>query len=269
MISPAAASKTLVMTATYNEIENLPRLVEQIFQHAPDVDLLVVDDNSPDGTGHWCDKQAAIDPRVHCLHRTGKLGLGTAIVAGLKYGIEHGYKYVVNMDADFSHPPRDLPAMIGGMDPASSPPIDVMIGSRYVPGGGIEGWPLKRHLMSRGVNLYARWLLWLAPKDCSGGYRCYRTATLSEVDFDRIRSRGYSFQEEILWLLRRTGARFGETPIIFADREKGSSKINSKEAVAALRIILGLGMQNLLGTIRASGIRSVEVLKSVVAGQGT
>ena len=128
-------------------------------------------------------KQAAIDPRVHCLHRTGKLGLGTAIVAGLKYGIEHGYKYVVNLDADFSHPPRNLPAMIGGMDPAASPPIDVMIGSRYVPGGGIEGWPLKRHLMSRGVNLYARWLLWLAPKDCSGGYRCYRTATLERRRF--------------------------------------------------------------------------------------
>jgi len=101
--------------------------------------------------------------------------------------------------------------------------------------------------MSRGVNLYARWLLWLAPKDCSGGYRCYRTAALRRIDFDRIRSRGYSFQEEILWLLRRSGARFGETPIVFIDREKGSSKINSKEAVAALRIILGLGVQNLLG----------------------
>jgi dolichol-phosphate mannosyltransferase len=247
MSASTADRKTLVMTATYNEIENLPRLVEQIFQYAPDVDLLVVDDNSPDGTGQWCDRQAALDPRVHCLHRTGKLGLGTAIVAGLKYGIEHGYKYVVNLDADFSHPPRYLPAMIGGMDPAAGAPIDVMIGSRYVPGGGIEGWPLKRHLMSRGVNFYARWLLWLAPKDCSGGYRCYRTATLNRIDFDRIRSRGYSFQEEILWLLRRTGARFGETPIIFADREKGSSKINSKEAIAALRIILGLGVQNLLG----------------------
>jgi dolichol-phosphate mannosyltransferase len=243
----AADNKTLVMTATYNEIENLPRLVEQVFQNAPEVDMLVVDDNSPDGTGQWCDRQAAGNSRIHCLHRAGKLGLGTAIVAGLKYAIEHGYKYVVNMDADFSHPPRYLPAMIAGMDPANGQPIDVMIGSRYVPGGGIEGWPLKRHLMSRGVNLYARWLLWLAPKDCSGGYRCYRTATVAKIDFDRIRSRGYSFQEEILWLLRRAGARFGETPIVFADREKGSSKINSTEAVAALRIILGLGMQNLLG----------------------
>jgi dolichol-phosphate mannosyltransferase len=243
----AADRKTLVMTATYNEIENLPRLVEQIFQHAPEVDLLVVDDNSPDGTGPWCDRRAAVDPRIHCLHRAGKLGLGTAIIAGMKYAIEHDYKYVLNLDADFSHPPRDLPAMIGGMDPAQGPAIDVMIGSRYIPGGGIEGWPLKRHLMSRGVNLYARWLLWLAPKDCSGGYRCYRTETLKRIDFDGIRSRGYSFQEEILWLLRRSGARFGETPIIFTDREKGSSKINSKEAVAALRIILGLGLQNMLG----------------------
>lgn len=247
MPASAAANKTLVMTATYNEIENLPRLVEQIFQHAPEVDVLVVDDNSPDGTGRWCDSQAAVDPRIHCLHRTGKLGLGTAIIAGLKYGIEHDYKYVVNMDADFSHPPRYLPAMIGGMDPPAGRPVDVMIGSRYVAGGGIEGWPLKRHLMSRGVNLYARWLLWLAPRDCSGGYRCYRTATLGRIDFSRVRSRGYSFQEEILWLLRRAGAQFGETPIVFADREKGTSKINSKEAVAALRIILGLGMQNILG----------------------
>jgi dolichol-phosphate mannosyltransferase len=241
------ADKTLVMTATYNEMENLPRLAEEIFRYAPQVDLLVVDDNSPDGTGQWCDQQAAKDPRIQCLHRAGKQGLGTAIVAGMKYAIERGYRYVVNVDADFSHHPKYLPDVIGGMDPPGGPAIDVMIGSRYVPGGGVVNWPLKRRLMSRGVNLYARWLLWLKPKDCSGGYRCYRTATLAKLDFDQIRSRGYSFQEEILWLLRRAGARFGETPIIFADREKGTSKINSREAVAALRIILRLGLQNLVG----------------------
>jgi len=242
-----SADKTLVMTATYNELENLPSLTEEIFRFAPQVDLLVVDDNSPDGTGQWCDRQAAVDPRIHCLHRQGKLGLGTAIVAGMRYALEQGYRYVVNVDADFSHHPKYLPAMIEGMDPPGGPSIDVMIGSRYVPGGGVVNWPLKRRLMSRGVNLYARWLLWLKPKDCSGGYRCYRTATLAKLDFDQIRSRGYSFQEEILWLLRRAGARFGETPIIFADREKGTSKINSREAVNALRIILRLGLQNLLG----------------------
>jgi dolichol-phosphate mannosyltransferase len=242
----ANAEKTLVMTATYNEIENLPRLVEEVFHNAPQVDLLVIDDNSPDGTGQWCDRQAAADPRLRCLHRAGKFGLGTAIVAGMRYAIEHGYKYVLNMDADFSHHPRYLPAMIARMDPTDGKPVDVAIGSRYVPGGGVEGWPLKRHLMSRGVNLYARWLLWLKPKDCSGGYRCYRTAALAKLDLDRIRSRGYSFQEEILWMLRRVGAKFGEVPIVFADRVKGSSKINSKEAVNALRIIFRLGVQNML-----------------------
>jgi dolichol-phosphate mannosyltransferase len=250
----AKADKTLVMTATYNEIENLPRLVEEVFSFAPQVDMLVIDDNSPDGTGQWCDRQAAANSRLKCLHRAGKLGLGTAIVAGMKYAIEHGYKYVLNMDADFSHHPRYLPAMIAGMEPLGGPPIDVTIGSRYIPGGGVEGWPLKRRLMSKAVNLYARWLLWLKPKDCSGGYRCYRTATLAKLDLDRIRSRGYSFQEEILWMLRRAGACFGEVPIIFADREKGSSKINSKEAVNALRIIFRLGVQNMLGRGRGPAV---------------
>ncbi len=240
-------ANTLVTVATYNEMENLPRLVDEVFQFAPQVDLLVIDDNSPDGTGQWCDRQAAVDKRVHCLHRSGKLGLGTATIAGMKYGIEQGYEFVLNMDADFSHHPRYLPNLIAGMNPAGGPAVDVMIGSRYVPGGGVTGWPLRRHLMSRGVNMYARWLLWLSPHDISGAYRCYRTDALKKLDFDRIRSRGYSFQEEILWHLRRAGARFGETPIVFADREKGQSKINSKEAWSALRIILRLGVQNVLG----------------------
>ena len=239
--------RILVTVATYNEMENLPRLADEIFQNAPDVNLLVVDDNSPDGTGAWCDRRVASDPRVHCLHRAGKLGLGTAIVAGMQYGIEHGYDFVLNMDADFSHHPRYLPNLIAGMNTPDGKEVDVMIGSRYVPGGGVLGWPLRRHLMSRGVNLYARWLLWLKPHDISGSYRCYRTSMLKKLQFDRIRSRGYSFQEEILWHLRRAGARFGESPIVFADREKGQSKINGKEAWNALQIILRLGVQNMLG----------------------
>jgi dolichol-phosphate mannosyltransferase len=241
------ADKTLITVATYNEMENLPRLVEEIFQYAPQADLLVIDDNSPDGTGEWCDRRSAADPRVHCWHRPGKQGLGTAIITGMKYGIEQGYRQVLNMDADFSHHPRYLPALLAGMDPPGGPPVDVMIGSRYVPGGGVEGWPLRRHLMSRGVNCYARWLLGLRPKDCSGSYRCYRTAVLAKLDFAAVRSRGYSFQEEILWHLKRAGARFGETPIIFADRQRGASKIDSGEALAALRIIFALGIRNLFG----------------------
>jgi dolichol-phosphate mannosyltransferase len=241
------AAKTLVMTATYNEIENLPQLLDEVFAVVPDVDFLVVDDNSPDGTGDWCDQKAASDPRVHCLHRSGKLGLGTAIVAGMKFAIEHGYRYLLNMDADFSHHPRYLPAMLAGMDPPDGRPVDVMIGSRYVPGGGTVDWPLRRRLMSRAVNAYARWMLWLRARDCSGGYRCYRVATLARLDLDSIRSRGYSFQEEILWMLRRAGARLGETPIVFADRERGTSKINGVEAVNALRIIAGLGLKSVIG----------------------
>jgi len=240
------AEKTLVTVATYNEMENLPGLVEEIFRVAPEVDLLVIDDNSPDGTGDWCDRKAAEDARVRCLHRRGKLGLGTATIAAMRYGIEQGYRYVLNMDADFSHQPKHLGDLIAGMDPPDGPPIDVMIGSRYVPGGGVEGWPLWRHLMSRGVNCYARWLLGLRPKDCSGAYRCYRTALLSQLDFTAIRSRGYSFQEEVLWHLKRLGARFGETPITFIDRQRGASKIDLRESAAALWIILGLGVRNVL-----------------------
>jgi dolichol-phosphate mannosyltransferase len=241
------ADKTLVIVATYNEMENLPRLIEEVFRYAPQVDLLVIDDSSPDGTGQWCEQRRAEDPRVCCLHRQGKLGLGTAILAGMKYASEHGYQYVLNMDADFSHQPKYLPALLAGMDPPGAPPVDIMIGSRYIPGGCIEGWPMKRHLMSRGVNLYARFLLGLSPKDCSGGFRCYRTELLSKLDFSEICSRGYSFQEEILWRLKRLGARFGETPIVFVDRQRGTSKIDSGEVLAAMKIILALGMQNLLG----------------------
>lgn len=241
------SDKTLVTVATYNEMENLPRLVEEIFRYAPQADILVIDDNSPDGTGRWCDERRAAEPRIACLHRAGKLGLGTATIAGMKYGIEHGYRYVLNMDADFSHQPKYLPALLAGMEPVDGPPIDVMIGSRYTAGGGVEGWPLKRQLMSRSVNIYARAMLGLRPKDCSGAFRCYRTATLAKLDFDAVLSRGYSFQEEILWRLKRVGARFAETPIIFPERQHGLSKIHSGEAMAALRILFALGIKNWLG----------------------
>jgi dolichol-phosphate mannosyltransferase len=240
--------RTLITVATYNEIDNLPALIEEIERYAPEADILVIDDNSPDGTGAWCDERSAADSKVHCLHRAGKLGLGTATIAGMKYGLEHGYDFILNMDADFSHHPRYLPAFLNGM--AATPEegqVDVMIGSRYIPGGGSEGWPLKRKLMSRAMNIYARWFLGLTPHDCSGAFRCYRATLLRKLDFDAIRSRGYSFQEEILWRLKRVGARFAETPIIFADRTKGSSKIDFKESLSSLGVILRLAVQNLFG----------------------
>jgi dolichol-phosphate mannosyltransferase len=233
--------------ATYNEIENVPLLVAAIHEQVPHADILVIDDNSPDGTGQWCDAKHEEDPRVRCLHRAGKLGLGTALIAGMNYAMEHDYEYMLNMDADFSHHPRYISAMLGGMTPTEGPPRDCMIGSRYVAGGGTEGWPLKRRWMSRMVNFYARLMLGLKTKDNSGAYRCYRVAVLRKLDLASVRSRGYSFQEEILWHLKRAGARFAETPIVFADRERGQSKIHGGEALAALWILFRLGMKNWTG----------------------
>jgi dolichol-phosphate mannosyltransferase len=245
---------TLVTLATYNEVENLPRLVHEILTHAPAVDILVIDDNSPDGTGAWCDQQATVEPRIRCLHRSGKLGLGTATIAGMQYAIEHGYQFVLNMDADFSHHPRYLPALLDGMQSQpGKPAVDVMIGSRYVAGGATEGWPWRRRVMSRTVNAYARGLLGLSPRDCSGAFRCYRTALLKRVDFAAVRSRGYSFQEEILWHLKRVGATMAETPIVFADRERGSSKIDMREAFSTVGTLFSLGLRNLFAPATRPG----------------
>jgi dolichol-phosphate mannosyltransferase len=240
--------RTLVTVATYNEIENLPRLVDEIWQVAPQAEVLVIDDNSPDGTGKWCDEKAASEPRLKCVHRAGKLGLGTATIAGMQYAIEHGYDYVLNMDADFSHHPRYVPAILAAMDgDGGEKETDVSIGSRYCPGGGTKDWPFKRRLMSWAVNTYARCLLGLRPRDTSGAFRCYRVLLLKQLHFAEIKSRGYSFQEEILWRLKQLGARMSETPILFADRERGQSKINNQEALNALVIILRLGVTNWLG----------------------
>ncbi|HPM82248.1 MAG TPA: polyprenol monophosphomannose synthase [Candidatus Anammoximicrobium sp.] len=243
MPEPPPAS-TLIVMATYNELQNLPDLTEEILRHAPDVHLLVVDDNSPDGTGRWCDERAAADRRFQVIHRPGKLGLGTATIAGLRYAVQQNYEYALVMDADFSHHPRYLPDLRRGIESeGSGPPPDVMIGSRYVPGGGVQGWPWPRRWMSRGVNRYARWWLRLPGSDISSAFRCYRVATLRRLDWNSVRARGYAFEEEILWWLRRHGARFGETPIVFVDRQRGQSKVDAREALSAIWNIFILGLR--------------------------
>ena len=234
------STKVLITLATYNEAENIPKLIDAILEMGQDLNILVIDDNSPDGTGKLADAIADRDPRVRVLHRAGKEGLGTATVAGMRYAIDHEYEHVLNMDADFSHHPRYIPAILNGMSHN-----DVMIGSRYVPGGGVSGWPLRRKLMSRAINTYARCLLGIEARDTSGAFRCYRVSSLRKVDLGRIISRGYSFQEEILYLCRRAGCRIGETPIVFQDRRYGKSKINNREAVAALWVLFRLGVQRL------------------------
>ncbi|MEX0702921.1 MAG: polyprenol monophosphomannose synthase [Planctomycetales bacterium] len=234
-----SAPRSLISLCTYNERENLAQIVPEIRAVAPEADILVVDDGSPDGTGRLADEFAANDPHVRVLHRQGKLGLGSAIVAAFRYAIEHGYDYVINLDADFSHPPRYIPDLLAAMDRA-----DVAIGSRYVPGGRIEGWGPKRHFMSRGVNLYARLLLGLPTRDNSGSFRCYRVSLLERLDFDRVRAHGYAFMEEILSRLKRVGCRFVEVPITFEERRHGSSKIDWREAAHALWVIFRLGVEN-------------------------
>jgi dolichol-phosphate mannosyltransferase len=239
--------RTIVVVATYNERENLPLLVDGVLSALPEADLLVVDDNSPDGTGRWCDERAASEPRLRSLHRAGKLGLGTAVIEGLRYAVDRGYECAINMDADLSHDPASLPALEAGIRNPSAGAVAVMIGSRYVAGGSIEGWPLRRKWMSRAVNALARRLLRLDVRDTSGSFRAYRVSALARLDWDAFVSRGYSFFEEVLWRLRRAGCTFGETPIRFVDRRRGKSKINLREAARALGVLVQLGREERRG----------------------
>jgi dolichol-phosphate mannosyltransferase len=227
--------RTLVSLATYNEIENLPSLVDEILRTLPFADVLVVDDNSPDGTGKWCDACAATESRVKCLHRPAKQGLGSATLAAAQWAIDHGYDLFVTMDADWSHHPRHLPALIAATERA-----DVAIGSRYVPGGAIEGWPLQRRIASRGINRLSRLLLGVPIHDLSGAFRAYRVAKLGEISLDAIRSHGYAYLEEILWHLHASGSVFVEVPIIFHQRRAGRSKIGIREAASTLFTLLRL-----------------------------
>jgi dolichol-phosphate mannosyltransferase len=236
------APRILISLATYNESGNLAPLVEEIRRTLPAADVLVVDDNSPDGTGRIADELAARDSHVHVLHRSGKLGLGTAVLTAMRFAMDHGFDFHVNMDADFSHHPRYLPALVAGMRR-----YDVMIGSRYVPGGGSENWPLSRQVISRSVNALVRFLMRIPARDCSGAFRCYRVAKLREAHLERVRSRGYSFQQEVLYRCRLAGCRIGETPIVFADRRAGASKVNTREAVRSMGMLLALGLPAFFG----------------------
>ncbi len=229
-------ARILIGISTYNEIENVPVLIQQIDQHLPIADILIVDDNSPDGTGNWSQKQAEQRDDFHCILREGKLGLGTATIATFQFAIDHGYDFIINMDADMSHRPEYLPALVE----AARDDVDVSLGSRYIAGGDIVGWPAHRKIMSRGVNTFARLMLGLPTKDCSGSFRCYRIAKLKEIDLQRVRSKGYSFFEEILWHLRHKNARFVEVPISFHDRELGKTKINFKEVCNAMLMLFKL-----------------------------
>ncbi len=227
------AMKTLIIIPTYNEYENLSLLLHGIFTHAPDTDVLIVDDNSPDGTGELADKTATSNARVHVLHRPGKLGLGTAYIAGFKYAIQHGYDAAFEMDADFSHDPRYLPNFLKAIEQA-----DLVIGSRYITGGSTPNWSLLRRLISGSGNVFARLLLQIPVHDCTGGFRCYRCKVLQSISLDDIQSRGYAFQIELTYRVLKQNFKIAEIPITFIDRRLGTSKMSRKIVIEAFLYVL-------------------------------
>jgi len=242
---PAAEPRLLVSLATYNEAGNVAALVAEIHKVVPHAHVLVIDDNSPDGTGRIVNELMKTDERIHALHRPGKLGLGTATLAAMNYAMAHDYDLLQNMDADFSHPPRYLPGLLAGMSK-----YDVMIGSRYVAGGATENWPVARKVISQTVNLLVRFLFRMPVKDASGAFRCYRVSKLREADLGAVRSRGYSFQQEVLFRCHQAGCKIGEYPILFENRRAGASKVNRQEAARSIGMILLLGLRNFFGLER-------------------
>ena len=225
--------KTLIIIPTYNELENLRPLLEKVFSFAPDTDVLVVDDNSSDGTGKLADEIHEENPQVNVLHRAGKLGLGTAYIAGFKYAVAQNYDAAFEMDADFSHDPRYLPDFLKAIENA-----DLVIGSRYIPGGNTPDWSPVRKFISGGGNIFARFMLGIPVHDCTAGYRCYRREVLESIELDTIQSEGYAFQIEMAYRVSQKGFKIVETPIVFMDRRVGKSKMSRQIVIEGFTYVL-------------------------------
>lgn len=223
---------TLVIIPTYNEKDNLPRLVEAIHEVVPHVHILVVDDGSPDGTGELADAMAESDERIQVMHRTGKLGLGTAYIAGFKLALEQGYELIQQMDCDFSHRPEALPRFYTAIKDA-----DLVLGSRWVDGGGTKNWPISRQFISRGGSFYARTILGVGLRDLTGGFKCFRREVLEAIDLDAVQAAGYSFQIEMTWRALQKGFQVLEIPILFVEREVGVSKMNKGIVLEAIGMV--------------------------------
>jgi dolichol-phosphate mannosyltransferase len=236
--------KALVIIPTYNERENLVPLLKQIFAEGLPLDVLIIDDHSPDGTGAVADELAAGDPRVHVMHRPGKMGLGSAYVAGFRYALERDYEAVFEMDADFSHNPDSLPEFLRELENA-----DLVVGSRYLHGVTVVNWPLKRLVLSYGANVYSRVITGIPVKDLTGGYKCFRRQVLEALDLSRVKSDGYGFQIEINYKAWRKGFRIREIPIMFVDRRAGESKMNQKIVWEAAWMVWRLRLLDLLGAL--------------------
>ncbi len=227
--------KTLVVIPTYNEAENIPKLVPAVLSQAPNVEVLIVDDNSPDGTAAIVRDFIAGDKRVHLIEREGKMGLGTAYVAGFKYALKHEYDCVCEMDADFSHSPKEIPNFLAKIEHA-----DLVLGSRYVGGVRILNWPIQRLMLSYSANVYTRFITGLPLTDATGGFKCFRRKVLEAIDLDKIKSNGYAFQIEMSYKAWRHGFRLTEIPIVFLDRRSGVSKMSRKIIYEAFFMLLKL-----------------------------
>ncbi|MCB9740817.1 MAG: polyprenol monophosphomannose synthase [Deltaproteobacteria bacterium] len=222
--------RALICLPTYNEAENLPLMVEAIFAEVPTLEILVIDDGSPDGTGAIADAIAERDSRVHVLHRTAKEGLGRAYIAGFRWALERDYGLVFEMDCDFSHQPKYLHDFL-----ASAERADLVLGSRYISGGGTEGWAWHRRMLSRGGNTYARMILGLPFRDLTGGFKCFRREVLERLPLDEIQGGGYVFQIELTWRAVQAGFRVEEVPIVFPDRVRGDSKMHGAIVLEAVK----------------------------------
>ncbi|MBU0551387.1 polyprenol monophosphomannose synthase [Myxococcota bacterium] len=225
-------AQPLIVIPTYNERDNLLELLDRIHAALPEAHVLIVDDASPDGTGELASARAEADARIHLLRRAGKLGLGTAYIAGFKWALARDYTHIFEMDADFSHDPATLPALLEAAEEA-----DLVLGSRWVEGGGTVGWPLKRRLLSKGGSLYARTILGVPIRDLTGGFKCFRRAVLEAMDLDAIQTAGYGFQIELTWGAIQRGFRVKEVPIRFADRVAGQSKMSGSIFMEAVVLV--------------------------------
>ncbi len=222
----------LILVCTYNERENLPKLFEQIHVFVPDARILVVDDNSPDGTSDWVEQVATRNHAISLIRRSGKLGLGTAIREGMQFAMDNGYDWILNLDADLSHSPSAIPALL-----ACRNDFDVVIGSRYVKGGGMDGCSWKRVFVSKCANAYARRMIGWSVRDCSSAFRLYRVSLLKKLNLRGLRATGYGFLEEVLWHLMDQGARINEVGIVYTERREGKSKISVREALSTIASI--------------------------------
>lgn len=232
-----SANRIVIVMPTYNERQNLESIAGRVRAALPAADLLVVDDNSPDGTGEIADKLAGEDSHVHVLHRAAKAGLGAAYIAGFRWALEQGYAVLVEMDADGSHQPEELPRLLAALAEA-----DLVLGSRYVPGGAVLNWPRSRELLSRGGNTYARLMLGLKLQDATGGYRVFRASTLRRIGLDDVDSQGYCFQVDLARRTIAAGLTVTEVPITFEERQRGASKMSRKIVLEALWRVTGWGI---------------------------